>query len=446
MNHIELVQHIASFLASEVKSYDIPDICSSYGLDDGEESEAFAGKSKYVERRLRGKDQLFLIDLAKRVAKDYNSVDLNRMLNTISPRGIFNITQITRKNIVKEILSLGYIEGDMNLIDFLKRTWDLDSMPSTDSRFFNATGDITQHMIANDDWSFQELFEDVLEIYNIKDEKFIRFTEQIVHPRVRSEVDPQFIEKLNYHLVKDGYKMQVTSQISGYPLYTIIKTTKGVKGEFKNLIFAADGPKPEIVISDSINNEIAIVKNQEFCLVYDLPILEGLLWRELVTWWGDKQSEEEGINVERAMYKRLIRSLDKGPERNFFKFYFKHFRERMGNSLPALIPQVYLHYDPYVTKIVPDETRLVRQRMDFLLLLPNNVRIVIEIDGKQHYSSEDNKPNPKKYAEMMKADRDLRLLGYEVFRFGGFEFINENSVDKMVLDFFSKLFLRYEIN
>ncbi len=36
MNHIELVQHIASFLASEVKSYDIPDICSSYGLDDGE--------------------------------------------------------------------------------------------------------------------------------------------------------------------------------------------------------------------------------------------------------------------------------------------------------------------------------------------------------------------------------------------------------------------------
>lgn len=118
----------------------------------------------------------------------------------------------------------------------------------------------------------------------------------------------------------------------------------------------------------------------------------------------------------------------------------------MGNSLPALIPQVYLHYDPYVTKIVPDETRLVRQRMDFLLLLPNNVRIVIEIDGKQHYSSEDNKPNPKKYAEMMKADRDLRLLGYEVFRFGGFEFINENSVDKMVLDFFSKLFLRYEIN
>ncbi|MEK5262520.1 hypothetical protein MKY75_25475 [Paenibacillus sp. FSL L8-0663] len=140
MNHIELVQHIASFLASEVKSYDIPDICSSYGLDGGEESEAFAGKSKYVERRLRGKDQLFLIDLAKRVAKDYNSVDLNRMLNTISPRGIFNITQITRKNIVKEILSLGYIEGDMNLIDFLKRTWDLDSMPSTDSRFLMQLG------------------------------------------------------------------------------------------------------------------------------------------------------------------------------------------------------------------------------------------------------------------------------------------------------------------
>ncbi|WP_339236274.1 hypothetical protein MKX40_22315 [Paenibacillus sp. FSL R5-0517] len=445
MNHTELVHNIAIVLASEVKSYNLPDICSSYGLDKGDDSEAFEGKARYIERRLRGKNQLFLIDLAKRVAKDYNSVDLNRMLNTISPRGIFKVSQITRKNIVKEILSLGYIEGDMNLIDFLKRTWDLDSMPSTDSRFSNATGDIIQHMIANDDWSYQELFEDILEIYNITDEKFIHFTEQIVHPSVRGEVDPQFIEKLNYYLAKDGFKMQVTSQISGYPLYAILKNSKGVKGEFKNLIFAADGPKPEIVISDSINNEITIVKNQEFCLVYDLPILDGLLWSELVTWWGDKESKEIGIDIERAIYKRLIKSLDKGPERNFFKFYFKHFREHMGNKLPALIPQVYLHYDPYVTKLVLNETRLVRQRMDFLLLLPNKVRIVIEIDGKQHYSSEDNRPSPKKYAEMMKADRDLRLQGYEVFRFGGFEFINENNVEKMVFDFFSKLFLRYEI-
>lgn len=43
----------------------------------------------------------------------------------------------------------------------------------------------------------------------------------------------------------------------------------GVRGEMKNLIFAADGPKPRIVISDAINNDLQIVENAEYCLVYD---------------------------------------------------------------------------------------------------------------------------------------------------------------------------------
>jgi len=33
----------------------------------------------------------------------------------------------------------------------------------------------------------------------------------------------------------------------------------GVAGDLKNLIFAADGPKPRIVLRDAINNVIEIV-------------------------------------------------------------------------------------------------------------------------------------------------------------------------------------------
>jgi hypothetical protein len=35
----------------------------------------------------------------------------------------------------------------------------------------------------------------------------------------------------------------------------------GVRGEMKNLIFAADGPKPRIVLRDAINNDLEIVEN-----------------------------------------------------------------------------------------------------------------------------------------------------------------------------------------
>ena len=37
----------------------------------------------------------------------------------------------------------------------------------------------------------------------------------------------------------------------------------GVAGELKNLIFAANGPKPRIVLQDAINNVIEITENAE---------------------------------------------------------------------------------------------------------------------------------------------------------------------------------------
>ncbi|MNC42208.1 hypothetical protein D3C75_910160 [compost metagenome] len=64
---------------------------------------------------------------------------------------------------------------------------------------------------------------------------------------------------------------------------------------------------------------------------------------------------------------------------------------------------------------------LLRERMDFLLLLEHGVRVVIEIDGQHHYAI-DGKPAPARYAAMVAEDRRLRLMRYEVYRFGGGEF------------------------
>ena len=62
----------------------------------------------------------------------------------------------------------------------------------------------------------------------------------------------------------------------------------GVKGPTKNLIFAANGPKPQIVLRDAMNNDIEIVEDAEHCLVYDRPIpAEGLRFSHLIRWWRD---------------------------------------------------------------------------------------------------------------------------------------------------------------
>lgn len=81
--------------------------------------------------------------------------------------------------------------------------------------------------------------------------------------------------------------------------------------------------------------------------------------------------------------------------------------------------------------------------MDFLLLLPGRQRIVIEVDGKHHFS-EDGKPSLKVYADMVSADRELRLAGYEVYRFGANELVGNGS-EARITDFFDKLFRLHRV-
>ena len=124
----------------------------------------------------------------------------------------------------------------------------------------------------------------------------------------------------------------------------------------------------------------------------------------------------------------------------------------MSEKLPALIPQVYLHYDPRNAAQRGDQRVLPRQRMDFLLLLSHGVRVVVEVDGKHHFANGDI-ASPSRYAEMAMEDRRLRLQGYEVYRFGAAEFADVQRVDdryvvgpdsrRLVVAFFEKLFARH---
>jgi hypothetical protein len=218
---------------------------------------------------------------------------------------------------------------------------------------------------------------------------------------------------------------------------------RGVDGELKNIIFAADGPKPRIVISDALNNIVDVVEGAERCLIYDRPLPSGgLTWRELVSWWATTESIGDEEAAARSLYRRLAKSLASPPE----KLLFKTYCERYANALPdtpALIPQIYLHYSPYSARELAamNGTELPRQRMDFLLLPGGRTRVVIEVDGKQHYADDDGKASPSRYAEMAREDRRIRLSGYEVFRFGGRE-LDGAAGECLVREFFDQLLER----
>jgi hypothetical protein len=111
--------------------------------------------------------------------------------------------------------------------------------------------------------------------------------------------------------------------------------------------------KPKIILRDALNNDLKIVENAEHCLAYDRPLTQaGLTWRQLIAWWaGDDQlAADAERDAARNLYRRLLDSMPgNAAERFIFTRYCALYRT-LGFDTPALIPQVYLHYDPYTRR------------------------------------------------------------------------------------------------
>jgi hypothetical protein len=71
------------------------------------------------------------------------------------------ITELTRTDIVDTLLldKEQPFYGKLDMIPFLKRVWPLESMPSEDSRFENAEGDIWQHTVNNYGYDESQLYQ-----------------------------------------------------------------------------------------------------------------------------------------------------------------------------------------------------------------------------------------------------------------------------------------------
>lgn len=260
----------------------------------------------------------------------------------------------------------------------------------------------------------------------------------------RSYVHRRIVTKTRSELLDLADKVQARLDDADLQLVVDATRVSGSKSKLppaRQLIFAAlpDHPKPEIVLADAVSTEVVIVKHDEGCLHYTEPIHDaGLTWRELVRWWrfdGGADADERTRAL--SLHRRLLASLGEGPEQLILKTYAKLYRE-FGYDIPALLPQVYLHYDPYAQgthRVSP----LYRQRMDFLLVAPQRRRVVVELDGQQHYADDDGRASPRRYGEMMREDRRLKLTGYEVYRFGGCELTEPNAGERLLRQFFADL-------
>ncbi len=124
---------------------------------------------------------------------------------------LMTLSNRTRMDIIHFLRSENIIwNGALDEVDFLSRIYDLDSLPSYDSRFKNAGGDIRQHRVFNKDWAEDWIYDD--NRFNLKhcsDEQFLNFLAEMLHPTVRRNEDEtnKLLAALNRRLGEDGYKL-----------------------------------------------------------------------------------------------------------------------------------------------------------------------------------------------------------------------------------------------
>ncbi len=332
--------------------------------------------------------------------------------------------------------------------ELLDRLWVLDDDPI--GSFFGTDrslrASVYQHVHRNPgDWSVEFLF-DKLGAFEASDRRFVIFLEGLASSDVLPDEAAQrrFVGIVNKNLSGCGVELRESDIVDGYPVFTLVSTHLVPAGRPKNLIFASS-VKPDLRFRDAVNNDVEIVTNADKVLVYDRPIgADGLRWRDLQAWWSMASGIGDEEDSKKTLYRRLRDSLPKNSPGQILLFdAFHHGFSSAVPSLPALLPEVWLHWDPKTVR-ERGTAALLRFRMDFLLLLPHGVRIVLEVDGKHHYAKENGQADCARYASMVAADRELKLAGYEVLRFGAEE-LQGDAGRKMVKSFFDVLFKRYGV-
>lgn len=131
-----------------------------------------------------------------------------------------DVSRITRQNIFDGLRIENVVwSGRLTEIEFLKRIYELGSMPSDDGRFKDAESDIWQHRVNNPtDWPDDWIYDDYrFKLLEGPTDNFLRFLCEMVHPVVRSDNNEalKLVQHFNDQLRGEGWNLVKEEKIAG---------------------------------------------------------------------------------------------------------------------------------------------------------------------------------------------------------------------------------------
>jgi hypothetical protein len=219
---IKNLRHLIASVISGYKAYDVPSVCTRYGLAEGTNEDAFRSKYKYVIQRVQSLPADEVLRVARALQADEGSAEFGEALAKIDEKSSPRITPLTRRRIVAELDNVS-LSGELPEIDFLRKLWPIDSLPSPNPTLdeYQMVDFLIRHRIRNDDLSNKDVLE-YLGIYECSQRQLFRLLEAVLDPLTR-EIPEQvdLAARLNRHLAQDGFRIDETGKMSGSPIYEV---------------------------------------------------------------------------------------------------------------------------------------------------------------------------------------------------------------------------------
>lgn len=219
---VKKLRHFIAYVISDHKAYEVPAICVRYGLADGTSEEAFNSKYKYVSKRVQPLPADEILKIARALQAEENHHDLGEVLAKIDEKSGPSITPLTRRRVVAELDHVP-LSGALDELEFLRKLWPIDSMPSPVPALDEPqlVDFFYRHRVFNDDLSNSRVLE-YLDIYDCSQLKFFQLIEAVLDPLTR-EIPEQadLAARLNRHLAHDGFRIDEAGKMSGSPIYKV---------------------------------------------------------------------------------------------------------------------------------------------------------------------------------------------------------------------------------
>ena len=278
---LKFVNTISSCLY-DIKAYNLPKVCTNYGLEKGEESEAYSSKNNYIRSRIDHKSLEELISLAEKILHDYYDLELENLILLESEsdlaKKITNLTLLDLFDYLDQISLYGRLNSEEFLLKIKESciAWSSEKIgliPSlTWTKHYNKWSWF--YTDSFNQWHFLDnsgVVKEILELNKLPQSKIFSFIELLVSPEIRREEDAKIVvENINKFISKDGFLLKQVDTISNKPIFKIKESSsKIISQSFGNNLDAKKEISSKFIIEHIDDCKKYIEQNKYYDAISD---------------------------------------------------------------------------------------------------------------------------------------------------------------------------------